>query len=71
MCATIRLSVDVRHTGTTGDVVLHAFLTFQNASVAVPRVALVDFAKAYNVSNGETRTISMAVEPERRAVISK
>ena len=71
VCAVIRLSVDVTHQGPAGDVVLHAFLRFENATVPVPKVALVDFAKAYNMTDGETRTITMELDPERRAVITK
>ena len=52
------------------DFITHAFLQFRNASVPVPRVALVDFSKAYNLSAGDDRTVELVVDAERRAVIT-
>ena len=56
--------------GPTVDFITHAFLQFRNASVPVPRVALVDFSKAHNLSAGDDRTVELVVDAERRAVIT-
>jgi hypothetical protein len=38
--------------------------------VPVPRLQLVQFDKAYNVSAGESRAVELVVEPKWRAVIT-
>ena len=45
--------------GPAVDFITHAFLQFRNASVPVPRVALVDFSKAHNLSAGDDRTVEL------------
>jgi len=70
VCENLHVSVSVTHTGPPGDVVVTAFLEFLNASVPVPNLALVAFTKAYNMTDGETRVVSLTVEPEQRAVIT-
>ena len=52
--------------GPAVDFITHAFLQFRNASVPVPRVALVDFSKAHNLSAGDDRTVELVVDAERR-----
>eukprot|EP01051_Picozoa_sp_SAG22_P012660 SAG22_NODE_1336_length_4698_cov_2.564688_2_plen_836_part_00 len=55
VCAPIELTVDVSTAGAktaTTDVVVQVYLQFLNASVPVPRLALVQFDKLYNLTSG-------------------
>ena len=67
----MRIDVSMAATGGPAvDFITHAFLQFRNASVPVPRVALVDFSKAHNLSAGDGRTVELVVDAERRAIIT-
>ena len=72
VCADIELTVDVTTAGakTTTDVVVQVYVQFVNASIPVPRLALVQFDKLYNMTAGEKRTVRLAVHPAQRVVIT-
>ena len=70
VCGDINLTVTVEHTGPTADITVQVYMQFVNASVPVPRLTLVQFDKLYNVSDGEKRSVTLTVEPERRMIIT-
>lgn len=60
----------VTHSGQTADVIVQVYMQFVNASVPVPRLTLVQFDKLYNMSDGESRSVPLVVQPERRMVVT-
>jgi beta-glucosidase len=60
-CETVDISVDVKNTGKlAGDEVVQIYLSNLNATVPVPKYALVGF-KRVNLQPGETRTVSFSI----------
>ena len=62
--------MNVTHHGPTADVIMQVYMQFVNASVPVPRLTLVQFDKLYNMTDGESRSIPLSVQPERRMVVA-
>jgi hypothetical protein len=70
VCEDIELTVTATHSGPDADVIVQVYMQFLNASVPVPRLTLVQFDKLYNMTDGESRSVSLSVQPERRMVIT-
>ena len=70
VCAELELRVQLEHRGAAGDVPVLVFMSFHAPSVPVPNIQLVAFNKAYNMTDGERRTLSLTVGAAHRAVIT-
>ena len=70
-CETVDISVDVKNTGKlAGDDVVQIYLSNLDATVPVPKYALVGF-KRVNLQPGETRTVSFSIPSNAFSVINE